>query len=243
MTEKVLPKEDSDFSLPGRMDESNTAFFGPRVEPEIESKSKGRSLAIFGIAFVLVAAGVFTYYFVNQAEIDSQILDNTSFKTLEEKMAKHYGVGQFGSEHAHAALVVFVNGDMIDFSHPQFQIQSKYIHFENDNPYLIHKHATDVPMDMLFSSIGLEITSDCIILRYTVDASKYCSDSENSMVFLVNGKALTNINLYEIRHNDRILISIGETELVGEQLEYLEELEIHDVPKISKLVPGKDFLV
>ncbi|MFB5620238.1 MAG: hypothetical protein ACE5RC_03810, partial [Nitrosopumilus sp.] len=141
MTEKVLPKEDSDFSLPGRMDESNSACF----EPEIELKSKSKALVIFGIAFVLVAAGVFTYYFLNQSEIDSQILDNTAFKTLEEKMAKHYGVGQFGSEHAHAALTVFINGDKIDFSHPQFQIQSKYIHFENDNSYLIHKHATDVP--------------------------------------------------------------------------------------------------
>ena len=239
MTEKVLPKEDSDFSLPGRMDESNSAYF----EPEIESKSKGRSLAIFGIAFVLVAAGVFSYYFLNQSEIDSQILDNTAFRTLEEKMVEHYGVGQFGSEHAHAALAVFVNGDKIDFSHPQFQIQSKYIHFENDNPYLIHKHATDVPLDMLFASFGLKITSDCIELGYESGASQYCTDKDNSITFLVNGKSNSNINLYEIRHNDRILISFGNSELVSEQLEYLEELEIHDIPKIKRLVPGKDISV
>ena len=62
MNDGALPKDDSDFSLPGRVDESNAAYF----EPEIESKSKGRSLAIFGIAFVLVAAGVFAYYFINQ---------------------------------------------------------------------------------------------------------------------------------------------------------------------------------
>ncbi len=160
MTEKVLPKEDSDFSLPGRIEESDSAYF----EPEI--KSKGKSLTIFGIVFVLVAVGVFSYYFLNQSEIDSQILDNTSFKTLEEKIANHYGVGQFGSEHAHAALVVYVNGDKLDFSHPQFQIQSKYIHFENDNPYLIHKHATDVPLEMLFASFGLKITSECVELGY-----------------------------------------------------------------------------
>jgi len=239
LTEKVLPKEDSDFSLPGRMDESNSAYF----EPEIESKSKGRALAIFGIVFVLMAAGVFTYYFLNQSEIDSQILDNTAFKTLEDKMAEHYGVGQFGSEHAHAALVVFVNGDKIDFSHPQFQIQSKYIHFENDNPYLIHKHATDVPLDMLFASFGLEITSECIMLNFETDVNEYCTDSENSMIFLVNGKSFSNINLYEIRHNDRILISFGDKELILEQLEYLERLEIHDIPKINKLVPGKDISV
>ncbi len=237
MTEGALPKEDSDSSLPGRADESDTAYF----EPEIESKSKNRSLAIFGIAFVLVAAGVFAYYFLNQSEIDSQILDNTTFKTLEEKMAKQYGVGQFGSEHAHAALAVFVNGDQLDFSHPKFQIQSKYIHFENDNPYLVHKHATDVPLDMLFASFGLKITPDCIELSY--QASQYCTEKDNSMTFLVNGKSISNINLYEIRHNDRILISFGDSELISKQLEYLEGLEIHDIPKISKIVPGKDISI
>ncbi|MGY5151113.1 MAG: hypothetical protein ACW9XA_02465 [Candidatus Nitrosopumilus sp. bin_6a] len=239
MTEKVLPKENSDFSLPGRIDESNSAYF----ESEIESKSKSKVLVIFGITFTLVAAGIFSYYFLNQNEIDTQILENTAFKTLEEKMVDHYGVGQFGSEHAHAALAVFVNGDKIDFSHPQFQIQSKYIHFENDNPYLIHKHATNVPLDMLFTSFGMEITSECIVLRYEKDAEKYCSDSENHMTFLVNGKSFSNINLYEIRHNDRILISFGNSESVSKQMQYLEGLEIHDIPKSSKLVPGKDISV
>ena len=237
MNERILPKEDSNLSLPGRADESDAAYF----EPEI--KSKGKSLAIFGIAFVLVTAGAFAYYFLNQSEIDSQILDNTAFKTLEEKMAKHYGVGQFGSEHAHAALAVFVKGNQLDFSHPRFQIQSKYIHFENDNPYLIHRHATDVPLDMLFASFGLGITEDCIELGYKANASQYCIDKDNSMTFLVNGKPVPNISLYEIRHNDRILISFGDSEFVSEHLEYLEGLEIHDVPKINKIVPGKDISV
>ena len=35
---EVLPKDDSDSNLPGRVDESNAAYF----EPEIESKSKGK---------------------------------------------------------------------------------------------------------------------------------------------------------------------------------------------------------
>ena len=239
MTEKVLPKEDSDFSLPGRMDESNSAYF----VPEIESKSKSKSLVIFGIAFVLVSAGIFAYYFLNQSEIDSEILDNAAFKTLEERMVEHYRVGQFGSDHAHAALLVFVNGDQIDFSHPRFQLQSKYIHFENNNPYLIHKHATDVPLDMLFSSFGLEITSECIVLRGQTDPNQNCIDSKNSMTILINGKSFSNINLYEIRHNDRILISFGDSSLISNQLEQLDKLEIHDVPKSSKLVPGKDISV
>ena len=241
MTEKVLPKEDSDFSLPGRMDESNIAYFQPGLEAE--SKSKGRTLAIFGIAFVLVAAGIFSYYFLNQSEIDSEILENTAFKTLEERMVEHYQVGQFGSDHAHAALVVFVNGDQIDFSHPRFQLQSKYIHFENDNPYLIHKHADRVPLDMLFSSFGLEITSECIVLRGQTDPNHNCVDSKNSITILINRISFSKINLYEISHNDRILISFGDKSLISKQLEYLEGLEIHDVPKSNKLIPGKDILV
>jgi hypothetical protein len=162
LTEKALPNENSDFSLPGRMEESNSAYF----EPAAESKSKSRSLVISTIVFAVISIGIFSYYFLNQSEIDSQILDNTTFKGLEEKMAKHYGVGKFGSEHSHAALAVFVNGNQLDFAIPQFQLQSKYIHFENDNPYLIHKHATDVPLDMLFASLGLKITSDCMELNY-----------------------------------------------------------------------------
>ena len=58
-------------------------------------------------------------------------------------------------------------------------------------------------------------------------------------MFLVNGKSIPNINLYEIRHNDRILISFGDSELISERLEYLEGLEIHDIPKINKLSSWK----
>ena len=154
---RSLPKEDSDFSLPGRIDESDAACFGP----EIDQNQKASHFNIWNSLRFSCCRGI-CILFSKSEQIDSQILDNTAFKTLEEKMANHYGVGQFGSEHAHAALVVFVNGDQWDFSHPQFQIQSKYIHFENDNPYLIHKHATNVPLDMLFSSFGLKITEDCI---------------------------------------------------------------------------------
>jgi len=237
LTEKVLPDENSDFSLPGRIEESNSAYFESSVEP----KSKSKSLVISAIVFAVISAGIFSYYFLNQDEIDSQILDKTTFETLEKKMTKHYDTGIFGSEHSHAALTVFVEGDQLDFSSPQFQIQSKYIHFENDNPYLIHKHATNVPLDMLFASFGLKITSDCIEMRYNAKTlEKYCTDSENSMIFLINGKPHSNINLYEIRHNDRILISFGDSELISEQLKYLNSLEIHDIPKKNQIVSGKD---
>ncbi len=239
LSEKILPKDDSDFSLPGRIEESDSAYFEP--VPSTKDRPKNRSLVASTIVFVIISVGIFSYYFLNQSEIDSQILDNASFMTLEEKMVKHYSVGKFGSEHSHAALVVFVDGDQLDFSIPQFQVQSKYIHFENDNPYLIHKHATNVPLDMLFASLGLKISSYCIELIYKLNTpEKHCVDSNTDRMFLINGKSFSNINLYEIKHNDRILISFGDSKLISEQLTYLKSLEIHDIPNRNQIIPGKD---
>jgi hypothetical protein len=81
------------------------------------------------------------------------------------------------------------------------------------------------------------------VFRGQADSNQNCIDSENSITILINGISFSKINLYEISHNDRILISFGDKSLISEQLEYLQGLEIHDVPKINKLVPGKDILV
>ena len=241
MSDKALPNENSDYSLPGRADDSDAAYFVPPVE----SKPKSRILMISVVAFVLVSAGVFSYYFVNQSAIDSQIMDNTSFKTAEQKMAAKYNVGQFGSDHAHAIVAVFVEGDKINFGLPQFQLQSKYIHFENHNPYQIHKHATGVPLDMLFSSFEIEITENCITLG-TNDAITdeiFCADEKNSLVFMINGQEVSDILSYEIEHDDRILISFGSEKLHSEQLGYLASLDVHDVPEKKSYGSDRDISI
>lgn len=238
LSDKTLPNENSDYSLPGRFEDSN-GYYAP-----VEPKEKSRALMIGMVAFVLVSAGFFSYYFINQNEIDSQIMHNTALMTSEQKMAIKYNVGKFGSDHSHAALAVFVDGVQVNFGLSQFQIQSKYIHFENHNPYLIHKHATNVPLEMLFSSFGFRITSECMKLsNVDMGGKEFCIDSENSMVFVINGKYYSDIISYEINQNDRILISFGDSGLVSEQIKYLESLEIHEVPKKNLLVPGKDISV
>ena len=88
----------------------------------------------------------------------------------------------------------------------------------------------------------MQITPECIGLSY-LSSELLCADSENSMAFLINGKYYSEISSYEINHNDRILISLGGSEEISEQLQYLESLEIHDVPKQNKLVPGKDISI
>jgi hypothetical protein len=243
---KTLPKDlDSDFSLPGRLEEGNSEYYG--VEPT-KSKPKNRAIIVAAVAFLIISTGFFSYYFMNQNEIDSRIIQNTLNVDPEKKWVNQYGVGEYGSEHSHAAIVIFVNNEPINFGLPQFQISSRYIHFENHNPHIIHKHATNVPLDMLFTSFGMKVTPDCIILNNEkfseIKINRFCNGEVNSLVFYVNGERYySDISQYVLEHNDRIMISFGDDESISKHLSYLESLEIFDIPKKTPQYSGNDITI
>ena len=231
---KTLPKDfDSDYSMPGRFEESNSEYLD--IQP-VESKLKNRHVVIMAAAFVIVSVGFFSYYFINQNEIDSKIIQNIVRSDPQRSLINQYGIGEYGSDHVHAAIAIFVDGEQIHFGLPQFQFSSEYIHFENHNPYIIHRHATGVPLEMLFTSLGLKITPECIVLNYdeSSDAknSSFCTDENSPLVFYVNGeKYATDISQYVIEHDDRIMIHFGDTKPIPKYLAYLESLDIFDIPK------------
>ena len=243
--DKTLPKDiDSDYSLPGRFEESNSENFDELVKP----KPNNRTILVITVAFVIVSAGIFSYYFMNQNEIDSRILQNSINIDPEQKLVNQYDVGEYGSDHAHAAIAVFVDDEKLNFSLPQFQLTSRYIHFENNNSYLIHRHATNVPLEMLFASFGMKISTDCIILNYAKSAdiktNSFCTEQDQSIVFYVNGeKYYSDISQYVLEHNDRILISFGDDESISKQLAFLESLEIFDIPKETPKFSGDNIFV
>ncbi len=244
--DKILPKDsDSDYSLPGRFEESNSEYFDAE---SVKSKPKNRVILVIAVAFVIVTVGFFSYYFINQNEIDSRIIQNTINIDPERKLVNQYGVGEYGSDHAHAAIAVFVDGVQLNFGLPQFQLSSKYIHFEDHNPYLIHKHATGVPLEMLFASFGVKITPDCIILNYDkstdVKTGTFCTGQDQSLVFYLNGEEYySDISQYVLEHDDRILVSFGDAESISKHLVYLESLRILDVPKKTPQYSGNDISV
>jgi len=244
--DKTLPKDfDSDYSLPGRFEESNSEYFD--VE-SVKFKPKNRAILVITISFVIFSSVFFAYYFMNQNEIDSKIIQNTINFDPEKKLLNQYSVGEYGSDHAHAAITVFVDGEQLNFGLPQFQISSRYIHFENNNPYLIHRHATGVPLEMLFASFGVKITPDCIMLNYDESADiktgRFCTGQNQSLVFYVNGdEYYSDISQYVLEHNDRILVSFGDTKSILKHLSYLESLKILDIPKKTPQYSGNDILI
>jgi len=186
----------------------------------VSDKKSHKKIVIVGVsAFVLIALLFYTGSFMQAVpqDTDSAEIDPKS------KFDK-YNVGQLGSDHAHAAIAVFINGERVDFAQESFQLKSKYIHFENHNSYQIHRHATNVPFEILFDSIGLEISNECV----TIYSESYCTDSE--LKPFVNEKPHQDIASYVTNHKDRILISLGESDISG-QLEYLKSLPIYGLPK------------
>jgi len=239
--DKILPKDsDSDYSLPGRFEESNSEYDTVPVKP----KPKNRAILIVAVAFVIFSAGIFSYYFVNQDEIDSRIIQSSISVDPEKNLVNQYGVGEYGSDHAHAAITVFVDGEQLNFGLPQFQLSSRYIHLESHNPYVIHKHATGVPLDMLFASFEMKITTECIMLNYEsaeIKTGKFCTGQDQSLVFYLNGEEYySDISQYEIEHNDRILVSFGDAESISEHLAYLESLKIPGLPNETPQFSGNE---
>lgn len=231
----------SNYSLPGRLEESNFEY----SDTTGKSKSNSKILIICAVSFAIISTGFFSYYFINQNEIDSQIIQQTTNMSIEDKLAIFYQVGERGSEHSHAAMVVFVEGEMLNFGLPKFQLSSKYIHFENNDSHIIHKHATNVPLEMLFSSFGMEITSNCIILDQDnapeTKTSTYCVKKDQIFSAYVNGKKYnSDISQYILNDNDRIMITLGEEELISKQMKYLESIEIFETPKKIPQNSGKN---
>ena len=127
----------------------------------------------------------------------------------------------FGSAHEHASIIIKIHGDSYDLTKEQFQLTSPYIHLENYNGHVIHRHSEDVKLGFLFDTLNVGLTKDCISFEET----EFCSNDEYSLKFYINEKKVQDIRDYIIFEGDLILISYGnETqEGINAQLKELKD--------------------
>ena len=131
------------------------------------------------------------------------------------------GAGKLGDEHEHASLLVRIFGDKFDFSVPSYQIKSSWIHFEESDGATIHRHASGVTLDYLFSNLRIGIDSECFIFP---DGRQFCTNEDYSLKYYINHQIVKDISDHVIEDDDRILITYGnETpEQIEEQLKELD---------------------
>lgn len=129
-------------------------------------------------------------------------------------------MGQLGSEHSHAAILVKIFGDEFDFSAPAYQIKSSWIHFEGRDGSTIHKHSTGVTLGYLFETLGIGLDDQCYVFQ---DGRSFCTNEDYALRFFINGDKVSDIRDYEVMDGDRILISYG-AENQNEIMSQLNEL-------------------
>lgn len=137
------------------------------------------------------------------------------------------GFGPLGSAHEHAAFLVKVNGQNIDFSQPKYQVQTDYIHVENGDGSTLHRHATNVTFADFLKSVKMDIDmkNNCLIFT---NGTEYCDDNNNKLRTFINGNSTNSISDFVLNNNDRLLVTYGnETdEQSAKALDELNNIEI-----------------
>ena len=129
--------------------------------------------------------------------------------------------GKLGDEHIHSSMLVRIFGDKFDFSLPNYQIKSSWIHFENQDGDTIHRHASGVELEFLFNSLGIGLDEDCFEFP---DGRQFCTNEDYSLKYFINHKQVNDIRDYVVMEEDRILISYGndDNSVIEQQLAELD---------------------
>ena len=137
------------------------------------------------------------------------------------------GFGSLGSAQQHAAFLVKVNGQNIDFSQPQYQVQSDYIHVENGDGTTLHRHATNVTFADFLKSVKMDIDKKNNCLIFT-NGTEYCDDDNNKLRTFINGNSTNSISDYVLNDNDRLLVIYGNetNEQIAKALDELKKIKI-----------------
>ena len=114
--------------------------------------------------------------------------------------------GKLGDEHIHASILVKIFGDKFDFSTPNYQVTTPWIHFENSDGDTVHRHSTGVELEFMFNSMKIAVDENCFVFP---DGRQFCNNDDYTLKFYINDKRVADIASYVIQDNDRILISYG----------------------------------
>jgi len=113
--------------------------------------------------------------------------------------------------HFHADFKVFINGEAFDFTRSQYQSDENHVlnpamHLHDGNGNILHKHQSDATIGDFFDSIGMQLSSRCLVLD---NNDSYCNSGEQTLKMRVNEKPNYQFGDYSLNDLDRILISYG----------------------------------
>ena len=145
-------------------------------------------------------------------------------------------MGILESQHIHADWKIYINGEPLgkeffaalarDTQLKTSEITSSFIHVEHSNSTkenvgdVLHMHATGIPLQIFFKSVGMNFSKDCLVLP---NIQKFCNDGKNTLKFYVNGEPHSDWENYVFKDRDKILISYGSETDLTQQLKSITD--------------------
>ena len=120
-------------------------------------------------------------------------------------------IGILDSQHIHANIKVYVNGNALDFAKSEYYMKSSFIHVEDNQnkenaSSVLHMHAKNVPLWLFFRSLGMKLEKDSLTL---VGRQVFTTENGNSLKFYLDGKKVDGLRDYVFQPLDKLLISYG----------------------------------
>lgn len=104
--------------------------------------------------------------------------------------------------HQHGTIDVIIDGNTLDFSQQQYQLQADAFHFESGNGVRWHKHAQGVTLEYAMSTLGIGVTDSSVTFQGTTYNE---SDPDTNVTVAVDGNDV-DPSSYVLQDDDRIRI-------------------------------------
>ncbi|MBI4162889.1 MAG: hypothetical protein HY513_04345 [Candidatus Aenigmarchaeota archaeon] len=113
-------------------------------------------------------------------------------------------LGSLGSTHIHQDFRAYIDGTIVDFSQPSYQLQNQYVHFEGGDGNVHHVHATGATLAYALDALRIRANASCITV-----GRQYCTSGDKVVKYFVNGDDNSNYLDYVMKDLDKILVYYG----------------------------------
>lgn len=109
-----------------------------------------------------------------------------------------------GTAHYHGQFYMSINGNNVDFSQQQYQLQDNSFHFESGEGVRWHGHANNITIQYALATLDIKLTEDYV----TVNGDKYERGSEAEVSVTVNGSEVDPAT-YTLQRDDTVTVEIN----------------------------------
>ena len=156
--------------------------------------------------------------FIQGRAIDFDISITNISRIIDQEMRELEARKGGEKTHTHADIKIFLNRVPLDLSGEKYQSTPEKplhpdIHLHDGNGEMIHLHWTGVTIDRFFTSLGMYLDKDCLVLD---DGREYCTGVEGTLSIYADDKPVGPD--YLVEDLDRLLVSFGDPADIPQQL-------------------------